>query len=139
VVRTGMVAIMAAALSCFGAAQMAAPNGLVKIAANSPDVPRHDHVTLTVKVLFADIGGEPQPVDKAILRIQGSNFPSQTDTNGEVKLSGISKGKLKLQIMMIGADTCELLANITADHDQSLRVLIERAEDGKSNCRIQPR
>jgi len=103
------------------------------------DAGQEKRVTLTVEVLLVnkDPTSKPQPAAGTIVRIQGSDDDgSSTNDRGRAKLAAMSKQKVHLQIMVLGADTCTLPEIAVGGGDQTIRVLVDKSETGKSHCRV---
>src|SRR5262249_19146572 len=91
------------------------------------------HGTLTVKVVLVDPAkqNDHQPAAKALVHIQDADEdPHETNEQGQVTLSGISKDKVTLQIKVIGAEVCLLRDIPVSGGDQTVSVLVEKSQNG---------
>lgn len=126
------VGVTAALMGGIAGAQPKAPTEMAPKAANLPDVGKGKHGTLTIEVLLGDPDkkNEHHPITRAIVHIQGTEEPQETNEKGRAKFPGIPTGKVTLQIMPINLDMCRLADVLVTGSDQVVRVLVEKSRKG---------
>jgi hypothetical protein len=93
--------------------------------------------SLTVKVLAVQTSGQrPDPVARAIVRVEGSDDSLETNDKGVAKLSGLLTEKVKLRVMVPGADICRLSDLAVASQNKMVEVQVERWAGGQCKSKI---
>jgi hypothetical protein len=91
---------------------------------------------LAVEVLLLNGKESRVAAEKAMVRIRRrGNDPQETNTQGQVRISGLNTGKAILQVYVIGMKECSLPITITAG-DQAVRVLVDKSQKGKCQLEI---
>jgi hypothetical protein len=93
--------------------------------------------SLTVRVFAVKASGqEPGPVARAIVHVEGIEDSLQTNDKGVARFSGISAEKVKLRVMVPGADICSVSDLIVASQDKVVEVQVERWVGGQCKSKI---
>ena len=88
-------------------------------------------VMVEVHIIESENDRKPQLVEGARVHIQGDEDPRVTNAKGRVRFSGVSTGKLSIQIMVPGMEICRLSGINISKGEQLVEVLVDKSQEGK--------